>query len=244
MIAGVPGATVVVIGAIVLLAAFVQSSVGLGLGMVGMPLVALVEPTLVPTLLLLLMIPVALGVWLPERRHVNWRVLAWSLPPRIPGTILGVWLVATFSNRVLGIGIGLVVLVAVWLALRAVEVPLTPTHLVAAGLAAGVTGTAAAIDGPPLAVVVAHRPPQEVRATMAVFFVLGAGFSVAGFWVQDALPWSSVVLSAVLLPVVLVAVPLGGWASRRVPRETFRRGVLVICASSAVVLLGKSLLGV
>lgn len=208
--------------------------------MVGTPIIALIEPALVPTLLLLVTIQISVGVLLTHHQHVNWRALAWSLPARIPGTVLGVWLVTTMSPASLGVAIGLLVLVAVWVAWRAVELPQTPATLLGAGFASGATGTAAAVDGPPMVVLMAHRPAEEVRATMSLFFVVGATLSLIGFASQGALPRESGVLALVALPLVVLMVPVGTWASRTLPRETFRRAVLGVCALSALVLLIRS----
>lgn len=226
-----------------LVGSFIQSTIGLGLGLFGAPLIALVEPSLVPTLLLLLAIPTSTGVLVQEWRQIDWRVVAWALPARIPGTLLGVWLVTSFSHRVLGVVVGALVLVAVGLALRAVEVETTPAALVTAGFAAGTAGTAAAIGGPPMAIVLAHRPPRQVRGTLSLFFVAGSVMSALWFWIQGAMPTSSVHLTLLYLPVIAVAFAAGTWANRRIPRERFRMLVLALCALSALVLLVKSILG-
>lgn len=241
--AGVPLWAVVVIAVIVAVGCFVQGTVGLGLGLLGAPLIALIEPSLVPTLLLLLAIPVAAGVLWVERHHISWRVIAWALPARIPGIFLGVWLATAFDERVLGVVVGLMVLIAVGLSFHTVVVRQTPLTLVGAGFAAGTAGTAAAIGGPPIAIVMAHRPPREVRGTLSLFFVVGSVMSVALFWQQDALPRASVVLAVAYLPLVALAMGASHRAHQRVPREAFRRIVLVLCAASATVLLVKSLLG-
>ncbi len=243
MIAGVGLEAVLLIGLIVTIGAFIQSTVGLGLGLFGAPLIALVEPRLVPTMLLLLAIVVSSGVLAVEWRHINWRVIAWALPARIPGTFLGVWLATGFSSRALGIAVGVMVLVAVWLSFHTVEVTQTPLTLFGAGLASGTVGTAVAIGGPPIALVMAHRPPREVRGTLSFFFVVGSIMGVGLFAVEGALPRESVVLSVAFLPLVAAAFLAGSWAHRRIPREGFRRAVLVLCALSAGVLLVKSALG-
>jgi len=243
LIAGVPIWAVVLIAVIVAVGCFVQATIGLGLGLLGAPLIALIEPSLVPTLLLLLAIPVSSGVLWVERHHISWRVIAWALPARIPGTFLGVWLATAFADRVLGIVVGLMVMVAVWLSWHTVEVRQTPVTLVGAGFAAGTAGTAAAIGGPPMAIVMAHRPPREVRGTLSLFFVVGSMMSVVLFWVQDVLPRASITLALGYLPLVGLAFWAGHWANRRIPREAFRRVVLALCAGSATVLLVKSVLG-
>lgn len=240
---GVPVWTIGLIGLVVLVGGFVQATIGLGLGLLGAPLIALLEPQLVPTLLLLLAIPVSTAVLVVERHHIDWRVVAWTLPARVPGTLLGVWLVSAIAGRWLGIAVAVMVLAAVALALHTVEVRQTPATLVGAGFVAGAAGTAVAIGGPPMAIVLAHRPPREVRGTLSMFFVAGSVMSVVGFAVAGELPRSSVVLALAYLPLLAIAIPLGGWANHRMPRERFRRGVLALCAGSAVVLLVRSLVG-
>lgn len=243
MIGGVPLWAFLLIGLIVLAGAFVQATIGLGLGMLGAPLIALVEPGLVPTMLLLLAIPISAAVLATEWQHISWRVVGWALPARVPGTFIGVWLATAFSTRALGIVVSLVVLVAVWLTVRSVAVSQSPATLMGAGLAAGTIGTAAAIGGPPMAIVMAHRPSREVRGTLSLFFVVGSILSVAWFAVQGALPRSSLVLAAAYLPLIGLAFLLGTWAHRRIPREAFRRVVLAVSAVSAVALLLRSVLG-
>ena len=243
MIAGVSIEAAILVGLIVAIGCFIQATVGLGLGLFGAPLIALIEPQLVPTLLLLLAIVVSTGVTVAEFKHIDWRVIAWALPARIPGTWLGVWLATSFSHRLLGIAVGVMVLVAVWLSFHTVEVRQTPLTLVGAGLAAGTTGTAVAVGGPPMALVMAHRPPREVRGTLSFFFVVGSLMSVIWFAAAGELSRDVVVLGAAYLPLVGLALLLGTWTHQRIPREAFRRVVLVLCASSAVVLLVKSVLG-
>ncbi len=243
MIAEVPLWAVVLIAVIVAVGCFVQATIGLGLGLLSAPLLALIEPSLVPTLPLLLAIPLSSGVLWVERHHISWRVIAWALPARIPGIFLGVWLATAFDERVLGVVVGLMVLIAVGLSFYTVVVRQTPLTLVGAGFAAGAAGTAAAIGGPPMAIVMAHRPSREVRGTLSLFFVVGSVMSVVLFWVQGALPRASISLAIGYLPLVGLAFLAGHRAHRRIPRETFRRVVLALCAGSATVLLVKSVLG-
>ena len=232
--------TVLLIGGIVLVGAFVQSTIGLGLGLFGAPLIALVEPTLVPTLLLLLAIPVSTALLWVERGQMDWWAIRWALPATVPGTVVGVWLATTISARTLGVAVGVMVLVAVALTLRTVAVRRTRGTLVTAGLASGMTGTAVAIGGPPLAIVMSQRPSREVRATLSLLFLVGALLSLAAFALAGALPAGSLVLAAVYLPVLAVAFVLGTQAHLRIPREGFRLAVLGVCAGSAVALLVRS----
>src|SRR3546814_15753694 len=53
-----------------------------------------------------------------------------------------------------------------------------PTQLVA-GVVSGVTGTAAGIGGPPLALLYQHRPGSTIRSTLAAAFLVGTALSLA-----------------------------------------------------------------
>ncbi|WP_426244372.1 TSUP family transporter [Nocardioides sp. LHG3406-4] len=240
-IAGVSLGVVIALAVVVALGAFVQSVAGLGLGLLGAPVVALLAPSLMPTLLLWLAVPMSLFVLVAEWRHVNWWATAWALPARVPGTVLGVWLVTVFTDRVLGIVVAVMVLVAVALAYRVVEVRFTPARLFLVGFAAGTSGTATSIGGPPMAILFAHRSPQESRATLSMFFFAGTAMSVALFSATGEMPAASVWLTLWFMPILVGSFLVGLKVRGRIPREGFRRLVLVVCTASALFLLARSL---
>lgn len=232
---------ILAIAAAVLLGAFVQAVVGLGVGLVTAPLVAVLEPSLMPTLPLWFGLFVAGLSLAGERRHVDWHAIGWSLPARVPGTVVGVWLMVVFSPRELGIALAAMVLVAVGLSVRALDVPVNRGTLLAAGLASGIAGTATSIGGPPIALLFQHRRPAEVRSTLAVFFFVGVLLSLLGLGISGELPLASLVVAAVVLPFLVAGIWLGTRVRDRLPRERFRHAVLAVCAVAAVVLIVKSL---
>ena len=73
-----------------LVGAVVQSVVGLGLGLVAAPVVTLVEPSVMPELMLWLAVAMPLVTLAGEREDIDWRGLAWAFPPRCVGTVGGV----------------------------------------------------------------------------------------------------------------------------------------------------------
>jgi uncharacterized protein len=235
------GATVLVAFA-VLVGAWVQAVVGLGMGLVTAPLVAIVAPDLMPALPLwfgLLISGTSLAL---DHRHVDWRAVGWTLPARAVGTLPGVWLVVVFTSTQLGVAVAVMVLLAVLLSWRAVRVPVTPATMTAAGFLGGVGGTATSISGPPVALLFQHGRPSEVRATLAVFFFVGVVMSLAALAAAGELPVASLWLALACVPLVLLGLWVGTRTRDRLPRELFRRVVLGVCAASAVALLLRSLL--
>jgi uncharacterized membrane protein YfcA len=232
---------VVLIGLVAILGAYVQAVVGLGLGLLTAPVVALVEPSLVPVLPLWLALLIAGLNLLDEHEHVDWRSTAWSLPARVPGTFVGAWLVASFTEEQIGVVLAVMVLLAVALTVHTVDVPLNAATLTTAGFVAGASGTATSIGGPPIALLYQRGVPEVVRATLSVFFFVGVILSLSVLGISGSLDRESSLLALAMSPGVLVGYVVGRRSRGHVDGPRFRRGVLLVCTVSALVLLARSI---
>jgi hypothetical protein len=235
-----PGAFALVALAL-LLGSLVQSVVGLGIGLVAAPVITLLEPQLMPGVLISLAFVLPCITLIHDHHDIDWHGLNWSLPSRVMGTVLGVWVVATFTESELGLFIGSMVLLAVLVTWRAVTVPINRTSLSAAGFIGGVTGTATSIGGPPFALLYQHRQPTQIRTTMAVYFLVGAAISMVGLTISGDLERHQVAVAGVLLPAVGAGALLGIPLRRILPAHVVRPAVLVVSAVSALVLIVRSL---
>lgn len=230
------------LAATLVVGAAVQGLVGLGLGLVAAPVTMLLEPRLMPDLLLWLAMLLPVVTLVREHHDIDWGGLAWAVTARVPGTVAGVWLLHVFSERALGVAVGVMVLVSVLVTARAVVVPVTRASLVGAGLASGITGTATSIGGPPMALLLQHRRPAQIRSTLGVYFLLGAGLSLAGLGATGGLERGTFWLAMLMVPCLVVGFLASRVLHRLVPADRVRVGVLVVCGASAVVLLLRSLL--
>lgn len=233
---------VAVLATTLVVAAAVQGLVGLGLALVAAPVVTLLEPRLMPELMLWLGLMMPFVTLAREHHDIDWRGLGWSLPTRVLGTVVGVLLVAAVSPAGLGIAVGTMVLLSVVLTVRHLEIPVNVVTLSSAGFVSGVTGTATAIGGPPMAIVYQHRPPHQIRSTLGVFFIVGAGMSLAGLGLAGELDRSSFFLALLMVPSLVAGFVVSRVVGRRIPVHRIRLGVLLVSAASAVVVLVRSLL--
>lgn len=235
-----PGVLVIVV-LVTVVGAVVQSLVGLGVGLVAAPVVTIVAPELMPvTLLVLALLMPVVTLW-HEHHEIDWRGLAWALPARVPGTVVGVWLVAVSDPGTLGVLVGVVVLLSVLLTWRTVTVPVTPSTLPGAGFVSGVTGTATSIGGPPMALLYQHRSPTQVRSTLAVYFLVGALLSLGALALTGHVDRHAAAVGLALVPALVLGMLVARVVRRRVDPSSVRAGVLLVCAFSAVVLLVRSL---
>lgn len=238
---GVDGGLVLLLGATVLVGAVVQGVAGLGVGIVSAPVVTLLAPDLMPGMLLSLALVMPAFTLSQERADIDWHGLGWTLPTRVLGTVVGTALVALVDPRWLGVGVAVMVLVAVVTTVRAVVVPVNRGTLATVGLVSGVAGTATSIGGPPMALLYQHRPPTQVRSTLAVYFAVGAALSLLGLAFAHSLPRHQIAVALLLVPALLVGSVLAPPVRRHLDGPGFRRAVLAVCTLSALALLARSL---
>ncbi|MFC6885072.1 MULTISPECIES: sulfite exporter TauE/SafE family protein [Actinomadura] len=228
-------------GLAALLGAVVQSSVGLGVGLVATPIVTMLFPALMPGSILVAACVLPLATLAKEVAHADLKGLGWAFGGRLAGTPLGVWVVAAVPARALGAAIGGVVLAALATTAWSARVPRNPATLVTAGLVAGATGTASAIGGPPIALLYQRESGPTVRATLAVFFTVGALISLVTLAAVGRLPFRQVTAGLALTPFVLAGFAAAGPLRRYLDAGRMRTALLVVVGLSAVVLVVRSL---
>ena len=229
-------------GVFVLVSALVQGTVGLGLSLVAVPVVALLDPSLLPGSTLLLGAVMPALTMLHEWRHVVWSDARWLTGARLLTTPLGVLVVSRLSPDTIGIAVGIGVLVAVALTAWRFEVRPSRQNLALAGAVAGVTSTAAGIAGPPAAIVLQRQTGARLRATLAAFFLIGASTSLVALAIGGQLSGRQLGYGAGWIPFVAggfgLAIPL----QNRLPARVLRGSVLILSAVSALAVLVRSLL--
>ncbi|GIH90712.1 permease [Planobispora siamensis] len=234
---------VVLAGLAVLLGAIVQGAVGFGLGLVAAPIITILAPSVVPGAIQVVNVTLPLFTLMVEWRRVDWRGLGFALLGRLPGSLLGGLVVVYVSTRALGVLVGVMVLVAVALTVRAAAVPRTPATLTGAGLVSGITGTATGIGGPPMALVYQNAKGPQIRATLAMFFFLSAAQSMVILAVLGRLPARALGFGAVLIPFLVVGFLLSGPLRRYLDGGRVRAAILMVAALSALGLIIQSTVG-
>jgi hypothetical protein len=220
----------------------IQGSVGFGLGVFGAPLLALLDPRLVPGPILLDALLLTILVAVREWRWVRLADLAWSVPGRFVGTVIAVLLMKAVPAERFQVALGVLILAAVALSTWGPRLPLNPRTLTVAGVAAGILSTFTSIGGPPMALVYQHESGPRVRGTLAAFFTIGVIFSMGGLKVAGRFGWTEVRLAAVMLPGIVIGFLLSRWSARWLDAGHTRALVLGTSAVASLLVIAKGLL--
>lgn len=231
-----PG-TLVVAAAVMALGAALQSAVGFGGNLVAAPLLALLDPALIPVPILIGSTAINVVVALRERGHSGWTSFGWILAGRVPGSILGLGVLMALDPSGIQLVLGLALLLAVVATWQHWSIPETRVGLFGAGVVSGVGATSVSVGGPPVALVFQHRGGAELRATLARVLLAGQAVSLGVLALGGRIGGLELGQGLVLVPGVLLGSLAGRPLAAALDQGRTRAAVLVVCAASSLVLL-------
>lgn len=226
---------------VVYLGAVVQASLGIGLGMISSPFLALADPGFIPVTVVLAVIPLTIAIAWADRSHVAGRDVGLALLGRVPGVVVGALVVAALTDEVVAVLVAGSVLLAVAVSVSGRHVHTTDPVLVVAGMASGFTGTATGVGGPPMALAYQRSDPATMRSTLSAFFAVGALLSLVALTLAGEVGTRQLQLTALLLPSVALGIATARLVKDRIDPRYVRPAVLAICTVAAVALLVETL---
>jgi uncharacterized membrane protein YfcA len=226
---------------VVLLGAAIQGSVGFGYALIAAPLLALIDPALVPGPLLFSSLFLTLLMALRERSSMDVSGMGWALAGRVPGSLVGAALLGVLAQEAAGLTIALVILVAVALSASGLRVQPSAGALIAAGAASGFMGTVSSIGGPPLALLYQHAAGSRLRSTLAGLFVFGAVVSLLSLALFGRFGPREVRVAVALLPGMLGGLLLSVRIAPILDGGYTRTAVLAVSGAAGAALLVRQL---
>lgn len=234
--------TILLVLAILFLSTFIRSTLGFGDALFAMPLLALLVGIRTATPLVAfaastISFTILLGNWRQVDLRVTWRLIVSTLL----GIPVGLWILR-FAPE--GLILGLLGILLVLFGLYNLVAPRLPPLsggpvAFVFGFVAGILGGAYNTNGPPIVIYGALQgwSPERFRTTLQGYFfptglLILAGHGLAGMWTPTVI---SLYLYA--LPLILLAIFLGGKLNRRLEPGRFQRLVHVALVIFGVVLI-------
>lgn len=221
--------------------AAIQGSIGFGMNLVTVPVLALLVPEALPVAVILLGVPISVTMLRHEREAVDRAGVAWIVGGRLPGSAVGAWVAATVALETLQQIVGVIIMSFVVASIAMPPLPVRRGTQVLAGAVSGVTGTAAGIGGPPLALLYQRHTGPAMRSTLAASFFAGTLVSMVALGIAGAVGSGQVLLGLLLAPIAVIGSHLGRRSHAFLARGWLRPAVLTFAALSAAVVIVDSL---
>jgi uncharacterized protein len=224
-------------GIIVAIAACVQGTLGIGFALVVAPVLAVLNPQLLPVSLLLLMVPLNLFTLLREHHAFDWRGAGWITLGRAVGTLAGAVILIRLTSHGLNLVVGVATIAVAMVTMAAPAFSPDRKAFVGVGLLTGISETATGIGGPPLALAYQHHRPEVLRSTVAGCFLLGELLSIAILAILGRATSQQTLSAALLLPFLVMGGLVSSFARRWVNARTLRAVVLLFAVISGAFLI-------
>jgi uncharacterized membrane protein YfcA len=219
----------------------IQGAIGFGTNLVAAPVLALIDPDLVPVPVIIASALFNVLVAERDRGHHPWRTVRWPIVGLVPASVVGAAAVASIDKDQLSVLFGILVLIGVGLSVSGLHPRHTTPNLVAAGAASGFMGTTTGIGGPPMALLFQKHRGPDLRASLARFFGIGSLVSLIPLMLFGQVHLADLGRAAVLVPGGLVGFVLSKHVARRLDHGYIRHAVLAVSATSAVIVLVRAL---
>jgi uncharacterized protein len=240
--------TIVLAAAAALVASCLQATTGIGFALVLTPvLFGLLSPTsaIVTATALGLVLNVLMLAGERRRPRIAWHELGPILVATVPGTVCGVLLLRALAKPVLQIAVGVAVVAAALMRVRARRAFAgdgTTRARLALGFTTGVMTTSTGVSGPPVALWLARRGllPGEIRDSLAAMFFAVGLIAFAALVPVIGKAHLDPGLIAVAAACVIAGHALGRQAFARVDAHRFEPLVLlvILCAGLASIVSG------
>ena len=218
-------------------ATVVQLSAGLGLAIVGAPLLLALDPRLVPAAFAGAALVLLFGQWRANAGEVPRGLLAPAVAGIVLGTAIGMALAARWPELASRRGCGVVILVAAALTLFGRPIPPRPAVLAGVTLVSGVMGGLAAVHGPLIGLALAHLPAAAARGFMGLFWMIAQGTILLLAIPAGRADWGTPLLSLSLLPGVALGAALSGPARRWLVGPRLRAGIVTLAVIAGTLLV-------
>jgi len=242
------GLDLIIAALIVFAGATVMGTLGFGFGLVVAPVFLLIlEPqetvVTVNGIITVLLILIMVQSYRHLRLHLLWPMAAGGLA----AAPIGVLALSTADPTNLRITIALFIMALAVLNLTNIRLPMVQNRLVGSvvGFLTSLAVTTLSIGGPLAALyVVAQRwPHQEIRASLAFFFIV-AYLAAFGLYARSGLVHQETMANVgMMIPSVVAGFGLATLLVRRINQRVFRYAVTAVIIGGSAVLLGQEFVG-
>jgi len=218
-----------------------QGSIGFGLGLIGVPLLVILNPVFVPGPILLSALFLTILIAWRERYAISLKEIKWAVLGRIFGSTLGSFILIIIPQKNVSILFGTMILCAVMISISGIKLELKPKNLLGAGTVSGIMSTTSAIGGAPIALIYQYQKGSKIRGTLSTIFIFGTLISLSALLIIHRFGLREIYVTTVLIPGIL----LGFFASKQLTkildRGLIRPAVLIASAFSGIIVLIKNL---
>jgi len=222
---------------VVIIGSALQTMSGLGLAVIASPILVLINTSFLPAPILMLGCILSLLNCARYRHQLHFGNINLALLGRIPGSVLGVFLLTLLPPMLFGICFSVFIIISILLTYQQISIRHCSRNLMLAGFFSGLMGTTTSVGGPPIALVYQNSKLSTARAELALFFLIGTLMSLALLLMSGNINYYQLQLTLPLIPAVFIGFGLSLWLDRYFRQLYLKPAISIISLASCSVIL-------
>jgi len=222
--------------------ATLQGSIGFGLGLIGVPLLIIINPIFVPGPVLLSALCLTILIAHRERHTIRAKEITWAVAGRIAGAAVGSFLLTIIPKKNVSLLFGSMIILAVIISISGMNLQLKPSNLLGAGTVSGIMGTTSAIGGAPMALIYQYQKGPKIRGSLSTIFIFGTIISLTSLVLINRFGLKELCSTLPLIPGTLLGFLLSKPMTKILDKGLIRPAVLVASAFSGIIVILKNIL--
>mgnify|MGYP000114927052 FL=1 len=224
----------------VTLGAVLQSLTGIGIAVIAAPVLVLIDSAFLPAPILSLGCTLCALNTFRYRQKLQFGNTRLALYGRLPGVLIGITLLTLLPHSLLMIGFALLIMLSVGLTYRHIKLHQSPRNLMVAGFFSGVMGTTTSVGGPPIALVYQNSEPQQARAELGLYFLIGTLMSLSVLTWSGHFTAEQVTLTLQMIPGVVLGFLLSILLDSRFKGSYLKPLIALLSLGSSMAILWRA----
>ena len=231
----------IILSLIVCFGSVLQASTGFGVGLIIVPLLALVDLSYVPGPVIFGSLALSTLMTLAGRHHIESDNLPWISIGLVIGSVIGAQALSYLPHHLSGVLFGTLIIIAVALSYLKLAIRTSIPLFIAAGVASGFMGTTSAIGAPVLALLYQYHEGKTLRATLGFLYFLSSLMMIVLLHFHGHFGFTEIKHGLLLMPGFILGYIIAQPIARYLDKGYTRPAVLVIAFTSAFYLIVKSM---
>ena len=230
-----------ILSLIVCFGSVLQASTGFGVGLIIVPLLALVDLGYVPGPVIFGSLALSLLMTVSGRHFIDSENLPWISIGLIVGSVIGARALSSIPHDLSGVLFGSLIIIAVALSFLRFSLRTNVPVFIVAGVVSGFMGTTSAIGAPVLALLYQYHEGRQLRATLGFLYFLSSIMMIVLLHLHGHFGLIEIKHGLMLMPGFILGFLLAQPIARYLDKGYTRPAVLVIALVSAFYLIVKSM---
>jgi uncharacterized membrane protein YfcA len=233
--------TILLVNIIIVLASILQMVTGVSVGMIIVPLLAMISYSLIPVPIIFASLALTVMMAYKNRDFIDVKNSYQISVGMLGGILIAVFILNIIHTQYLGVVYGVFILISVYISLQIKELKLTKSISYTGGLVAGIMGATSAVGGQILALIFANHPLNSLKGTLAFLYTLFSIAMLGIFYLFDDLSYLDIISGFYMMPGFIIGFFISPLFVNYFNPKYSKIVVLIMATIGAVLLITKSL---